>query len=476
MKLSFINKFFFIAIVAIALQIPSIAPSDAVPVDIGSYDDLKLHLEVIYVDNFVYYNEAGMTTKAVSFKPGEYRLTGDFTIDENTFINDFPNAKYDWGLIYVKGNFDLDGQNRTITLSGVNNGGNTVSYPLFSQFRTVRAGTPEAWTLFSVRNLKINYPNDCMGVTFAHKVNAMRENNIETTENIFSNISINVTGDVLPQKLFFSDGHFSGHTHLPYDAAYLSGPYCPPNPEYYSQTSNYFQGYFASGFVNNMTNAIFDNISIDISGNIGSDIEPAADDIFHHAMSTGLAFYGGDLYALSTEIRDPNNLNLDPSNPASFYKKPSFRNSSLRVGGNISSYGYEHASSLGAFYTNGLWFDNVSIDVTGKLKAYMSGNSIDPLPVAQNEIPTVGLSDVTISTVNSTINFGGYAVKGFNAPKGTKAFQITSLGNHNSLGYTSIFNNNTVNIGDVSADVLTVLQLYGLYADSWGATGLYDVV
>lgn len=280
----------------------------------------------------------------LTWKPGSYKLGADLKLNETEFLEKahekFGEFAADLGLFHVLGGFSLDGQNHTITMEN----GDKPNRPLF-----VSVGGGAADTIL-IQDLKLHFPGDVLGAPFAA---SLYSGAAQTNQSLIRNITVTVDKNVLPLTMFLqgsSDG---------------SGPCITAN-----------------GFVFYSDNFSYDNITIDIKGDIGGKKQDSSDHReSSHSRVSGFGYHiaSSTLPTLSEEeIKEAISLKAQPEEQKKYLEETYFsyadqkksavrfsyvRDLSLTVGGNIIGGGKPRASVSAVCIS----FDIIGINIRTKI-------------------------------------------------------------------------------------------------------------
>lgn len=293
---------------------PALASTPADTKEIASFADLKTYLEIKTLTNDCL--DPG-SREVLILKPGNYKLTKDFQIDpaDPYFADKKQLVKY--GLINIDGAVTFNGDGHTISFPAQD------AFPLFGRVAADK---------FTISNLKLKYAGNVDGFPFAMELrggSTLTDQGFVAASGKVENIEVTVAGNVNP-------------------LASLGKVRCSTN-----YAGNY-QGVLSTGFTWFTDDTNFDNLKIDIKGNIGSETAPESEDA--SAGAFGFTFHFGN-----TTPQQQTNDTIDHGktwqelyvkrNPKVLQDTGHLKILNLQVGGNIQ------AVTKNAGYAAGIGFD-----------------------------------------------------------------------------------------------------------------------
>lgn len=332
---------------------------EIVQTPVGGGTKKEIHIrtkdELLSLLNTVYYQTAsGNNNYRYGVKDTDIYLEGDFTIssDEiNAPITSNPEVELEHNSFFMR-NSSFYGQGHTITIQK----GDRDMYSLFGDLST--------WdkTEDTIKDLNIVYNGDVIGSGFARNITSHQNGN----SHIIENVNIKVNGNILP---------FVMET-LPKRKIAMS-----------------------AGFGFGIVSTKVDKVSINVTGNIGSEnpVTDTSDLDFVYSRSAGFMLDRVQRWSSQNNFRDITNLNI-------------------KVGGSIlaeSTGYYAEADGIG-HDIQAKNFKNIKVDVGGDIKAVSNGDY-------KLEFGTSKWNPITASAIgyklhhleNFDINIGG-SVKAIN--------------------------------------------------------------
>ncbi|MDD7543051.1 MAG: InlB B-repeat-containing protein [Peptoniphilaceae bacterium] len=400
------------------------APDNQGSIEIQSFEDFKQYLE---------YKSLASDSKLKRFvlKGGNYEITKSFEIDlDDPYFQGKPDS-LQYGLVSAEDEFSIKGN------------GNTIS---FKQDQAVALFDIINSPKYEIDGLKIFYPKDVSGFTFAHVLQSKETNTGYASANgMVKNIEVNVGGSVTPLKAIGIEKH-SNHFY----------------PEY--------NGVISSGFSWYIQNTNFENINIHIQGNIGSEERPTDE----KAM---VAAYGFTHHFGNADYTEDYNENtwielIDKLNPSVLKDTGYIVGLNINVGGNILAYGNNTGYSAGVGQDMGVaWMENINLKIGGDIITDLKGNST---PMVQSYINpyAFGFSEEVMNLTDSSLEVRNIIFNGENLPDSSKISYLGAVAHNNSKGNYINIKNNAINVtGKIAGKSnQNILSSVG-FANDWNSRG-----
>ena len=374
------------------------APGNQGSIEIQSFEDLKQYLE---------YKSLASDTGISRFvlKGGNYEITKSFEIDldDPYFHGKADSIKY--GLISVEDEFSIKGN------------GNTIS---FKQDEAVALFDIINSPKYEIDGLKISYPKNVSGFTFAHVLESKdTDTGFASANGVVKNIEVNVGGSVIPLKAIGKEKH-SNHFY----------------PEY--------NGVISSGFSWYVQNTNFENININIQDNIGSNERPADE-------KSMVAAYGFTHHFGNVDYTGSYNVNtwvelIDKLNPSVLKDTGYIVGLNINVGGNILAYGNNTGYSAGVGQDMGAaWMENINLKIGGDIITDLKGNNT---PMTQSYINpyAFGFSEEVMNLTDSSLEVRNIIFNGENLPNSSRISYLGAVAHNNSKGNYINIKNNAINV------------------------------
>lgn len=415
------------------------APAPAATKEIASFADLEPYLELKTLTNDC---KDPASREVLTLKPGNYKLTKDFQIDptDSYFADKKQLVKY--GLINIDGAVTFDGNGRTISFPAQD------AFPLFGRVATDK---------FTISNLKLKYAGDVDGFPFAMELGGGRtltDQGFVAASGKVENIEVTVAGNVNP---------------LPS----LGKVRCSIN------YSGNYQGVLSTGFTWFADDTNFDNLKIDIKGNIGSETAPESEDA--SAGAFGFTFHFGN-----TTPQQQTNDTIDHGktwqelyvnrNPQVLQDTGHLKNLNLQVGGNIQAVTKNAGYAAGIGFDMGeAWIDNAQINIAGDINVDMQGSK--PYPTTISAPLAAGISEEVQNFTNSQLQVKNIIFKSNPAipqktGSGWNYTRVHGLADDNSKGNYLNVKNNTIKIAEKMQveSSMWILSSAG-FMNAWNSVG-----
>lgn len=357
--------------------------------------------------------------KVFVLESGNYILGQSFKLDlKDKFFAD-KKELIDSGIISVMGDFNLDGKGNSITIKNSED-----KNPLPALFGDI--GSLDKKVGGSIKNINITYDGDVSGYTLARDIYGAEKTKVDGLKQTGflvgqekDPVNINVMGDVKPKMAIGKMTTSSDHI-------------------------GQYKGISSSGLIQSHYSTSFNNININISGNIG-DENILPEDKGGISGAFGLMFDFGSIHygkdspewnALHNEnkyiiLRDLGHI----------------ENVNLNVEGSIVAHGYDVSYADGAGYEMGnAWIDNLNINVAGDIKSLMDGSGTSEFSASMPHAS--GFSDEIMNLTNSSLKVNNVVVNRENSDGGESPSYIfaSGIGDNNSKGNYINISDNDINI------------------------------
>lgn len=414
------------------------APAPAATVEIASFADLEPYLEIKTLTNDCL---DSASREVLTLKPGNYKLAKDFQINPaNPYFAD-KKQLVQYGLINIDDAVTFDGDGHTISFPAQD------AFPLFGRVAADK---------FTITNLKLKYAGDVDGFPFAMELrggSTLTDQGFVAASGKVENIEVSVAGNVKP-------------------LASLGKVRCSTN-----YAGNY-QGVLSTGFTWFADDTNFDNLKIDVKGNIGSETAPESEDA--SAGAFGFTFHFGN----TTPQRETNQIDGGKTwrelyvnrKPQVLEATGHLKNLNLQVGGSIQAVTKNAGYAAGIGFDLGeAWIDNAQINIVGDLKVDMQGGkgyrSGISAPLA------AGISEEVQNFTNSQLQVKNIIFKSNPAisQKTGSSWNYTrvhGLADDNSKGNYLNVKNNTIKIAEKMQveSSMWILSSAG-FMNSWNSDG-----
>lgn len=396
-------------------------------IEINGFGALKAHLDYKGVKKSPNSTE---TVDRFVLEPGNYHITDDFAIDlDDPFFVGKEEAIAN-GIIYTTENFTLDG------------GGHTIS---FTQDDAVAlfgmVNSPD----FIIENLKISYPGNVSGFTFARSIRAEdKEGNdkIAKADGMVRDIEITVGGNVTPLDV---DTIFSNH--------FIGG----------------YKGYISSGFAWSLLHTHLENIAIDIKGDIGNEERPEKDSDMVAAY--GLTHHYGPVPSTKWYNAESWHQLHDVGNSAILKEAGHILGLQITVGGSIKAYGNNAGYSAGIGQDMATaWMEKVDVKVAGDIVTDLIGNGAS---MGSHTDPyAFGFSEELMTLTDSTLEVENIIFRAENLPRSSMVNLVGAVANNNSKGNHINLKHNTVQVkGQIQGHSNQNIKAFIGFNNDWNSLG-----
>lgn len=372
-------------------------------------------------------------TKPTRFvlKGGNYEITKSFEIDlDDPYFQGKPDS-IQYGLISVEDEFSIKGN------------GNTIS---FKQDQAVALFDIINSPKYEIDGLKISYPKDVSGFTFAHVLESKgTDTGFASANGMVKNIDVNVGGSVTPLKAIGKEKN-SNHFY----------------PEY--------NGVISSGFSWYVQNTNFENINIHIQENIGSKERPADEKAMVAAY--GFTHHFGNVYYTSSYNGNTWTELIDKLNPSVLKDTGYIVGLNINVGGSILAYGNNTGYSAGVGQDMAAaWMEKINLKIGGDIITDLKGNST---PMTQSYINpyAFGFSEEVMNLTDSSLDVRNIIFNGENLPDSSRISYLGAVAHNNSRGNYINIKNNRINVtgkiaGKSNQNILSSIG----FDNDWNSSG-----
>lgn len=412
-------------------------------IEIGSYEDLLAHLRIATQSEMTIPKQFE-NAYLIIWEPGEYKLTDNILINEDQLVQELTvkfNQKplIDYGLFYAsnsEGIFTLDGQNKSIEIEN----GQGQTHALFSGLYSNNE------TRLIVQNIKVIHKNSVLGAPLA---TITHTRGADSTNAIFKNIEIFVKESVLPIYYRWADAGVPA-----------------------------FSSNSACGLVAQSGGFDYENINIQIGGDIGRNIPQTETIPSQSAVSAGLFlnFRGiaqsfdkeTPIFHKIRELIKNENISqvieeLKKSYPGG--KDAVASNINLSVGGSIIASGNYNSTAVGiALHGYGI-LDTIKINIGQNIEAVFTHQGDDKDKKGDIVVLSPTLYDSFV-LCNSDVHVAGQMIQRSSSDQYEYEFlsnTITIFPYYCLRNSIRIVANNNISVGGVTSDITSNFKSFSGY-------------